>query len=246
MRLYRLLRQQPCNWKRHKSSSSSAAAVVSAEWLDDVDVRSYKNWINGAFVPSNAETSLGVKNPASNETIARVPESDPSEVQQAIDAASEAFPSWKQVPVQQRQRIMLRYQALIRQHTEDLAYWITLENGKTLADARGDIFRGLEVVETACNVADKLMGETLGGISAEMDCTSYRQPLGVCAGIGTSIKTHERVVSHSLLLPCCQMSHTYVFACLLAKTSPIQFPRHDTVVDVPVGLHGGQYVCVEA
>ena len=66
---------------------------------------------------------------------------------------------------------------------DDLAYCITMENGKTLADAKGDVFRGLEVVEAACDLGSKLMGESLGNISNGMDCVSYRVPLGVCAGI---------------------------------------------------------------
>ena len=154
----------------------------------------YRNWIQGQFVPSGTDTTtdiIPVKNPATNDTVATVQGSTTTEVQAAIDAASAAFPEWKQVPVQRRQRIMMEYQSLIREHTDDLAYWITLENGKTLADARGDIFRGLEVVESACNMADKLMGETLGGISTHMDCVSYRQPLGVCAGIG---EYNERMI----------------------------------------------------
>jgi malonate-semialdehyde dehydrogenase (acetylating)/methylmalonate-semialdehyde dehydrogenase len=115
--------------------------------------------------------------------IGRVPESTYDDVQRAIDAASAAFVQWRDVPIQQRQRVMLNFQQLVRQHTNDLAYFITLEQGKTLADAKGDVFRGLEVVETCCNMADKYMGETLGNIGSGLDCVSYRTPLGVCAGI---------------------------------------------------------------
>jgi malonate-semialdehyde dehydrogenase (acetylating)/methylmalonate-semialdehyde dehydrogenase len=141
------------------------------------------NWIDGAFVESTTREWIPVKDPATNQIIGRIPESTPEELDQAIQSAAKAFQTWKAVPVQQRQRVNLRYQQLIRDHTEDIAKWITLENGKTMADARGDIFRGLEVVESACNIADKMMGETLGGLSTSIDCTTYRQPLGVCAGI---------------------------------------------------------------
>jgi malonate-semialdehyde dehydrogenase (acetylating)/methylmalonate-semialdehyde dehydrogenase len=78
---------------------------------------------------------------------------------------------------------MFSLQGLIQEYKEDLANLITLENGKTLADAKGDVFRGLEVVENCCEVGSKLMGENLGNISSGMDCVSYRVPLGVCAGI---------------------------------------------------------------
>ena len=164
----------------------SAATAMTQDWLqqesnDDTPV--YKSWVNGSFCSSSATEFFPVTNPATNQVIGRVPQNTPEELSQAMECAQDAFESWKKVPIQQRQRCMLEYQALIRQHTDELAHIITHENGKTLADARGDIFRGLEVVETTCMMADKLLGESLGGIASSMDCVSYRQPLGVCAGI---------------------------------------------------------------
>ena len=101
----------------------------------------------------------------------------------AVDAASEAFKTWSKVSVSERQRVMHNYQRLIREHTTELAEMITAEQGKTIADAKGDIFRGLEVVEFACGVAPMMMGETIENVSAGMDTYSYRVPLGVCGGI---------------------------------------------------------------
>lgn len=161
----------------------SLSSIVSADWLEEGDLPTYKAWRDGAFVSSTARKFYPVTNPATNQVIAQVPQNTSQELDAAVSSAKDAFSDWKQVPIQQRQRVMLEYQKLIRDNTDELAYWITLENGKTLADARGDIFRGLEVVETACNMADKLLGESLGGISSGMDTVSYRQPLGVCAGI---------------------------------------------------------------
>jgi malonate-semialdehyde dehydrogenase (acetylating)/methylmalonate-semialdehyde dehydrogenase len=146
----------------------------------------YQRWQDGAFVASHGATAtefFPVINPATNDVVAQVPQTTSQELNEAVCSAKNAFQDWKKVPIQQRQRVMLEFQSLIRGQTDELAYWITLENGKTLADARGDIFRGLEVVETACNMADKLMGESLAGISSSMDTVSHRQPLGVCAGI---------------------------------------------------------------
>jgi malonate-semialdehyde dehydrogenase (acetylating) / methylmalonate-semialdehyde dehydrogenase len=153
-----------------------------AEWLT-TDQGAYMNWIGGKFIPSSTDFFVPVRNPASQIVVGHVPLSTPAEIQAAVQAASDAFLSWRYVSIQQRQRIMLKYQSLLRENMEELAFWITLENGKTLADSKGDIIRGLEVVETCCNMADKLMGETLGGITNHMDCVSYRQPLGVCAGV---------------------------------------------------------------
>jgi malonate-semialdehyde dehydrogenase (acetylating)/methylmalonate-semialdehyde dehydrogenase len=169
---------------RSKSTSlysSPSSTTVDVAWLSveaGSSQPSYKNLIGGTLRASAATSFIDVKNPATQEVVGRVPHSPSEEVQAAIDAAQAAFPAWRKVPIQQRQRIMLKYQSLIRDNTDALAYWITLENGKTLADAKGDIFRGLEVVETCCNMADKMMGETLGEIGSNIDCISYRQPLG--------------------------------------------------------------------
>lgn len=120
---------------------------------------------------------------ATNEVIYRVPEATPAEMRQAADAAARAYKTWRNVGVQHRQRVMLKLQQLIREHTEELALSITHEQGKTLPDARGDVFRGLEVVEFTCGAASATMGETAENLASSLDTYSYKQPLGVCAGI---------------------------------------------------------------
>eukprot|EP00948_MAST-09A_sp_MAST-9A-sp1_P002283 g2283.t1 len=146
-------------------------------------VATVKNLINGEFTESSTSKWIDLTNPATNEVIGKVPESTQEEMEAAVAAASAAFPSWSATPVQSRMRIMLNFQKLIRDHTEDLAASITQEQGKTLADARGDVFRGLEVVEHSCSMPTLTMGETSGNLSTDLDTYSYRQPLGVCAGI---------------------------------------------------------------
>jgi malonate-semialdehyde dehydrogenase (acetylating)/methylmalonate-semialdehyde dehydrogenase len=103
--------------------------------------------------------------------------------QAAVDSSAAAFKKWRNVSVSERQRVMFRFQALIRENMDELAGLVTKEQGKTLADARGDVFRGLEVVEFACGVASHMMGETVEQVGAGIDTYSYRQPLGVTAGI---------------------------------------------------------------
>lgn len=142
-----------------------------------------QNFINGKFEDSKTSVWIPLYNPATQELLCHVPQSTPEELKRAEEGAAEAFKTWKEVPVQQRQRIFLKYQALIREHTEELAKSITTEQGKTLPDARGDVFRGLEVVEAACSIGNNLMGETLGNLSRGLDTYTYRQPLGVTAGI---------------------------------------------------------------
>eukprot|EP00563_Minutocellus_polymorphus_P002140 CAMPEP_0181047976 /NCGR_PEP_ID=MMETSP1070-20121207/15175_1 /TAXON_ID=265543 /ORGANISM="Minutocellus polymorphus, Strain NH13" /LENGTH=548 /DNA_ID=CAMNT_0023126701 /DNA_START=159 /DNA_END=1805 /DNA_ORIENTATION=- len=158
--------------------------LPDAAWLSSLsDTPVYSNLINGQFVASTSSELIDVTDPATNNVISRVPQTTPSELESAVSSAKIAFESWRNVPIQQRQRIMLKYQDLIRRYTDDIADLITLEQGKTLTDAKGDIFRGLEVVESACYLGPSLMGETLGNLSDGLDCVSYRQPLGVCAGI---------------------------------------------------------------
>jgi malonate-semialdehyde dehydrogenase (acetylating)/methylmalonate-semialdehyde dehydrogenase len=171
-----------------RSKSTTATSLSSREWLDSSSssgTPTYKYFENGKFVSSKAHMDLDIPvyNPATNELIAHVPENTPDEFNQAVEKAKIAFEDWSNVPVQVRQRVMLKFQQAIRDNTEDLAHLITLENGKTLADARGDVFRGLEMVESACFVAPQMQGESLAGISRNMDCVSYKEPLGVVAGI---------------------------------------------------------------
>ena len=161
--------------QRTATQSRSTARFLSAPRV--------QNFINGQFEDSKATKWFDVINPATQEVVCQVPQSTPEELKRAEDGAAAAFQTWKEVPVQQRQRILFNYQQLIREHTEELAHSITTEQGKTLADARGDVFRGLEVVEQSCNQGVLLMGETLEGLAKGLDTYSIRQPLGVTAGI---------------------------------------------------------------
>jgi malonate-semialdehyde dehydrogenase (acetylating) / methylmalonate-semialdehyde dehydrogenase len=102
-------------------------------------------WVGGESVSSSTSKWIDVKDPATQEIVNRVPETTPAEFQAAVEAATEAFPSWAATPVAQRQRVMVKLAELIRAHTDAIAQSITAEQGKTLKDARGDVFRGLEV-----------------------------------------------------------------------------------------------------
>jgi malonate-semialdehyde dehydrogenase (acetylating)/methylmalonate-semialdehyde dehydrogenase len=147
------------------------------------NVPTVKNFINGVFEESKTNKWIDLYNPANNELLCRVPQSTPEELKRAEEGAAKAFKTWSQVPIQQRQRVMFQLQALIRENTEEIAKSITTEQGKTLADARGDVFRGLEVVESACNMGQLMMGETQENLARGLDCYTYRQPLGVTGGI---------------------------------------------------------------
>jgi malonate-semialdehyde dehydrogenase (acetylating)/methylmalonate-semialdehyde dehydrogenase len=142
-----------------------------------------KNFINGEFIPSKADLWFDIKNPATQELVNKVPQTTKEEFNYAVDNASEAFKSWREVPVLVRQRYMFEYVAKLKQSHEELAKAITREQGKTLVDARGDVQRGIEVVEHCCSISTIMMGETVENISKGIDSYSYRVPLGVCSGI---------------------------------------------------------------
>ena len=139
--------------------------------------------INGEFVQSRSAEWRDVINPATQQRLARVPMATPGEVEAAIAAAREAFKTWRKTPIGARARIFLKYQQLIRDHLKSLAATLTAEQGKTLADAEGDVFRGLEVVEHAANIGSLQMGERAHNVAGGVDTYTLLQPLGVCAGI---------------------------------------------------------------
>jgi len=142
-----------------------------------------KLFIDNEFVESKTKDFFNVHDPATQELVTRVPLTTQAEMKAAADSCAKAFQSWMDTPITARVRVMFKLQGLINQHMEELADSITTEQGKTLVDARGDVFRGLEVVEHACSIATLQMGETAENVGKNIDTYSYRQPLGVCAGI---------------------------------------------------------------
>jgi malonate-semialdehyde dehydrogenase (acetylating)/methylmalonate-semialdehyde dehydrogenase len=140
-------------------------------------------FINGQFVQSQTEEWIPVHNPATQELISLVPQTTTTELQQAADAASTAFQSWKRTSIVSRQQTMFKLQALVRREMDRIAADITSELGKTQADAKGDVLRGLQVVEHACSIPTLQMGELMEGVATDMDTYSIHQPLGVVAGI---------------------------------------------------------------
>jgi malonate-semialdehyde dehydrogenase (acetylating)/methylmalonate-semialdehyde dehydrogenase len=132
--------------------------------------------------PGGAET-LPVYNPATGEVIDQVPLSGSDEVDAAVRAAASAYESWSRTPVMERVRLMFRYKALLEEHFEELAAIVTRHHGKTLDESRGEVRRGIEVVDFACGAPTLLQGRTLRDVSGGVDQDLYRFPVGVCAGI---------------------------------------------------------------
>lgn len=127
--------------------------------------------------------SLPVYNPATGEVIEQVPLSGAAEVEAAVQAAVAAFAGWSRTPVMERVRLMFRFKQLLDEHVEELAAIVTRHHGKTLDEARGEVRRGIEVVDFACGAPTLLQGRTLREVSGGVDQDLYRYPVGVCAGI---------------------------------------------------------------
>ena len=140
------------------------------------------NFIDNEFVPSKARNWFAIHDPATNNIVSRAPQSTPEELAQAVASAQAAFPAWKNTTLLARQQLMFKFCNLVRTHWDRLAASITLEQGKTFADAKGDVLRGLQVAETACGITTQLTGEVLD-VAKNMETRTYREPLGVVAGI---------------------------------------------------------------
>ena len=141
------------------------------------------HFINGAKQDTASGRYADVFNPALGEPVARVALASGEEVDAAVRAAEAAFPSWSATPPLTRARVLFKYLQLCQQHVDDFAAVVTLEHGKTFADAQGEVARGIEMVEFAVGIPQMLKGEFTEQISRGIDAWSVRQPLGVVAGI---------------------------------------------------------------
>jgi malonate-semialdehyde dehydrogenase (acetylating)/methylmalonate-semialdehyde dehydrogenase len=140
-------------------------------------------WFGGEWREINSVPTTPVHNPSTGEVIAEAPLCTAAHVNEAVEAAAAAFPDWMETPPVERARVLFKFKALLEENFDDLVRSNTREHGKTLAESRGDVKRGIEMVEFACGVPSLLMGEVLENIARGIDCESIRQPLGVCVGI---------------------------------------------------------------
>jgi malonate-semialdehyde dehydrogenase (acetylating) / methylmalonate-semialdehyde dehydrogenase len=141
------------------------------------------NLIGSKWRRPDVSDSLPIYNPATGEVIGQVPMSGAGEVDAAVKAALAAYKGWSRTAVMERVRLMFRYKALLEEHFEELAAIITRHHGKTLDESRGEVRRGIEVVDFACGAPTLLQGRTLRDVSGGVDQDLYRYPVGVCAGI---------------------------------------------------------------
>jgi malonate-semialdehyde dehydrogenase (acetylating) / methylmalonate-semialdehyde dehydrogenase len=141
------------------------------------------NYINGKFVDSSATETFDIHNPATNEVIGLTPLGTNKDVNQAVNAATRAFKTWKNTPAIDRVQPLFKLKTLLDEHAKEIAELIVKEHGKTMKEAMGDILRGIQMVEVATGMPSLMMGENLTNIAAGIDASTERRPMGVFAGI---------------------------------------------------------------
>jgi malonate-semialdehyde dehydrogenase (acetylating)/methylmalonate-semialdehyde dehydrogenase len=145
--------------------------------------RTIQHRIGGAETPGSSRRTAPVYDPATGEPQAEVVLAEREDVDRAVQTAAAAFETWGDVSLTRRARVMFAFRNLVEKHVDDLARIIASEHGKVIDDAKGEVIRGLEVVEYACGLPQLLKGEYSDQVSTDIDAYSFRQPLGVCAGI---------------------------------------------------------------
>ena len=147
------------------------------------DVRVLANLVGGRWSPAEAADAITSRNPATGDELARVPLSSAADVDAAVSAARAALPGWRDTSPVVRTRAVFALRETLVAHREELAQLVTLDMGKTLADARGEVGRGIESVEAACGAPHLLKGELLEGVARGVDVELVREPVGVVAAI---------------------------------------------------------------
>ena len=141
------------------------------------------NFFNGAWSPSVGKDTLKIVNPATGEKLADNPLGDAGDVARVVDAAAGAFPDWRRTPPGERVQYLFKFKQLLEEHFEEIARLTTREHGKTLAESRGELRRGIENVEVACGIPTLMQGYNLEDVARGIDETMIRQPLGVVAAV---------------------------------------------------------------
>ena len=146
-------------------------------------MRNINHFVDGGSWAGGSSRTADVFNPATGEVTGQVALATKDDVENAVNSAKNALPDWAATPVAKRAQVMFEFRALLKKHTDELAEILSSEHGKTLADAKGELARGLEVVEFACGIPALLKGEYSENVASGVDSFAVRQPVGVVAGI---------------------------------------------------------------
>jgi malonate-semialdehyde dehydrogenase (acetylating)/methylmalonate-semialdehyde dehydrogenase len=147
------------------------------------EIKRISHWIGGKLVEGTSGRSGPVYNPATGEQTGEVDFASPEELARAVQAAKEAFPAWRALSLSRKTELFFRIRELVHDRSEEIAKFLTSEHGKVLSDAKGEVARGLEVIEFCCGIPELLKGDFSEQASSGIDVYSIRQPLGVAAGI---------------------------------------------------------------
>ena len=137
-----------------------------------------KFFMDGEWHESKSGVYMPVTNSSTGELMAEAPRCTLEEVNACVEAAAAAFPAWRDTPLAKRVQVMFKYKALLEKHKDELATLLSTEMGKTLAEAHGDVFKAIEVVELACALPVTMQGRSTMNTSTGFDTVSYREPLG--------------------------------------------------------------------
>jgi len=170
-------------WIAQATTPKQAGALFMAQPTTSQKIQDVPLLEAGCWKLGNGQGGGDVFNPSTGQVIARVPFCSSEQAGQVVEAAARALPSWSETSAIERARIMFRFRSLLEQNFEELSALVTREHGKTLAESRAEVQRGLEMAEFACGVPSMLMGDTLPNIASEVDAETNRHPVGVCVGI---------------------------------------------------------------
>jgi len=158
-------------------------ATLARKQAAGADAPTLSLYVGGRWVESTSRSTGEVRNPSTNELLARVPHGGAEDVDRAVKAALEAFPAWRATPPVNRVRPMFRFRELLEKHFDDIARIVTREHGKTLDESRSSVRRAVDNVEVACGIPSLMQGASLEDIATGIDSQYFRQPMGVFAAI---------------------------------------------------------------
>ena len=184
------------------------------------EIKRLKYCVNNQWLSSATDKYMPVMNPSLGVQIAETPCCTQSEVDAAVNAAAAAFPAWSSTPIPQRIQLMFRFKALLDQHLDELTVLLATEMGKVLAEAKGDVLKAIEVVECACSSHYLMQGDTCMNVATGYDTVSFREPIGVFAGIAPY--NFPAMIPMGWMLPfCITTGNTFVLkaASMVPQTS---------------------------
>jgi len=201
--------------------------------------------INGEKVRSTTNEWLDVLNPATQEVVARVPMATAEEVNAAVNAAQVAFKSWSKVSLTNRMRVMVSFAHLVRKNSQELAELVTLEHGKTLPDAEGEVGRALEAIENACSITRLQLGDMGNNVATGVDTYTINKPIGV--GLGITAFNFPLMLPAFMFPPAIACGNSFVLKpSEQAPSSTIRFVELAIEAGIPAGVinvvHGGPNV----